>query len=218
MAGIIKICGVTEPEDALRCLGEGADALGFISHPGSPRFVSPGKVSSIVSRCMAAYPLSRCVGVFVSPNFECLREYADCGLDTLQIHSRDCSPIDFQTIHDSFPAHDLWISFNSHMPPPSEGLDCVAAIHYDSFDPKSVGGTGRLSDWKAALELKELLRRPFILAGGLTPANVANAVEAVRPDGVDVSSGVEKSPGVKDMDKLILFIRNARTAFDSLRD
>lgn len=200
----VKICGITSLEDALHAAACGADALGFVFYPGSPRFIAAERVRKIIAELP---PLVTTVGLFVNETPACIGEVvALCGLDAVQLHG------------DETPAQCLC--------PPArvikalrlqEGMDeaifssyPVAALLLDAYVPDRFGGTGHRCDWQRAAVVSAQQR--VILAGGLTPENVAEAVRLVRPYGVDVSSGVEKRPGEKDPEKVARFIRVAKEA------
>ncbi len=116
-------------------------------------------------------------------------------------------------IKNSFPSLEIWIALNTSDEGENDFSSFADAVLYDSFDPVKIGGTGALSDWQKAAEMRKKISRKFILAGGLSPENVAAAIKYVLPDGVDVSSGVESRPGVKDKVKMKAFIKNAVRAF-----
>jgi len=200
----VKICGITNVADGLAATEAGADILGFVFHPASPRFVSV-EVAARIIRELPAFVVK--AGVFVDAPAELvIRAIGDCSLNLLQFHGRE--------------APDYCAQF---------GLMCMKAfrvkdarsleglVEYqteawllDAYAPDKEGGTGETFNWDLAREAQKF-GRPIFLAGGLTCANVAAAVARVRPYGVDVSSGVEASPGHKDHDKVRAFIRAAKT-------
>jgi phosphoribosylanthranilate isomerase len=202
----IKICGITSYEDARLALDAGCDGLGFNFYPASPRYVEPRRAREIIRKLP---PLVVTVGLFVNgsdPRSVSTRARA-AGVAVLQLHG-DESP-EFCRRLARFPlikALRIGAGFSA------AGLADypVQAVLLDSRDPNLFGGTGRPFDWRLAASVKEL--RPVILAGGLRPDNVADAIRAVRPYGVDVSSGVEESPGKKDRRKLAAFIEEVRNA------
>lgn len=216
MNGLVKICGITTLEDALFCLKNGADALGFVAYSGSPRFITSETVSRIILACKKEFPISRYVGVFVTPEHELIKEYIDAGVDTIQLHANENCPSCKMNLCDIGKKIKIWLSFNSHLPPPVN-IENAEAIHYDSYDPRSIGGTGRLSDWEQARQIMKTVNLPLILAGGLSCFNVANAINAVHPSGVDVSSGVEISKGLKDYHKIQKFISEAHSAYKQIK-
>jgi phosphoribosylanthranilate isomerase len=208
----IKICGVTTPEDARFAAEAGADALGLNFYPKSPRFVTPSQAAALVR---VLPPFTVPVGVFVGMP---LRQVCSVAF---QLGLRGVQTYDEQPPEeDTFPF--------AHVPAfrvkDAEGLEHIrkfvaaataanrrpAAVLVDSFVPGEMGGTGHKAPW-------ELLRGfdpgvPLILAGGLTPENVAEAIAVVRPWGIDVASGVESAPGKKDPAKVAAFVKYARAA------
>lgn len=199
----IKICGITNAEDATAAVEYGADALGFVFYQKSPRNVSPETSRSIIA---SLPPLITTVGVFVNETVETInRIKTETGIDMVQLHGEEPPPV----CH-AWPRVIKALRVSS----PSD-LDALASYHasaflLDAYSPVEYGGTGQVFNWDIAIEAKRYGR--IILAGGLTPDNVALAVELVRPYGIDVSSGVEKEKGKKDLNKLRLFIERARAA------
>jgi phosphoribosylanthranilate isomerase len=201
----VKICGITHPEDALEAVEAGADALGFMFYERSPRHVDLAEAGDIARRLP---PFVAKVGVFVNPTADYVRQaIAQSGLDTLQFHGEEssdfCSQFGLKVIK-AFRVSDASLL-------PALLAYATDAWLLDSYVPGQLGGTGECFNWDLALEAKSH-GRPIILAGGLTPENVAEAVRRVRPFGVDVSSGVESAPGEKDADKMRAFIAAARMA------
>ena len=191
----IKICGITNIEDAQAAAGAGADALGFIFHPASPRCVTPARAQAII----ASLPPALCtVGVFVNlPAVEVLQIAEMCGLDFIQLHGAES-----QDYCRKLPREMLikGLSFRSEDEFAVAVDYPVRAFLVDAHDPVRFGGTGKTCDWNLARKAAD--RYPLILAGGLRAKNIAAALDAVRPLAVDVSSGVEKAPGKKDHGKL----------------
>jgi phosphoribosylanthranilate isomerase len=198
----VKICGITNTDDALAAVHFGADALGFV-FATSPRRVVPEHVSRIV----AALPPFICkVGVFVDSSIEEVEGVMKfCNLDLAQLHGAEspsyCEALSPRAIK-SFAVKDE--SILAMLPAYK-----VAAYLLDTHDPPLKGGSGRSFDWRIAEEAVQY--GPIILAGGLTVENVRRAIAAVRPYAVDVSSGVEARPGVKDHAKLKDFIALAKS-------
>jgi phosphoribosylanthranilate isomerase len=198
----IKICGITNLEDARAAVDLGADALGFV-FAESPRRISPEEARNITNQLP---PFVAKVGVFVNAPLTHLRRVRDyCGLDAVQLHGEE----DADYIQALGPSVIKALRLNGK--PPAELPKAVLLL--DAHDPKLRGGTGKLCDWKLASELAQ--SRLVILAGGLGPNNVEQAIRQVKPYAVDVSSGVEKKPGRKDHDKIASFIDNARSAASS---
>jgi phosphoribosylanthranilate isomerase len=200
----IKICGIANLEDALCVVECGADALGFIFHPQSPRFVSPAKVREIVE----ALPRDIAkVGVFVNRDVREVRWIKDfCGLDFIQLHGDEppeyCRqlPPD-RLIKAVFPHEATDLKELAGYP--------VKAFLADARDGGRRGGTGKNTDWAAAKAIGEVM--PLILAGGLNAENILEAIEAVSPLAVDLNSGVEEFPGKKDPEKVRAVIAVVRS-------
>jgi phosphoribosylanthranilate isomerase len=199
----VKICGITTLEDALHAGRAGADALGFVFYEASPRFISPAQAASIIT---ALPPFIQSVGLFVNSEVEYVNATADfCRLDIVQLHGDEppdyCEMIRRRVIK-AFRIRDI-----NSLDPIKNYM--VAGILLDAFSPKAYGGTGLSFNWEIARRAKDF--GPVILAGGLTPDNIREAVETVAPYAVDVSSGVETAPGKKDPEKVSEFIRRARS-------
>jgi phosphoribosylanthranilate isomerase len=200
----IKICGITHIDDALQACACGADALGLVFYEKSPRCVTREQARAIVA---ALPPFVTTVGLFVNESPETIREIVDfCGLDVIQLHGDEGPDACLS------PPHRVLKALRVRGEESLFGIEAyaVSALLLDAWHPESYGGTGQLGDWKLAARLAA--ERPVILAGGLNPENVAEAIRQVRPYGVDVSSGVESSPGRKDPALVAAFIRNARAA------
>lgn len=204
----VKICGLTELADARHAAECGADCLGFVLHPASPRYIDPPRLRRLVAD-LPAEVLK--VGVFVNlPAVAVLAIMRVAGLDIAQLHGDE----DEACIR-AIGAARVWKAFALHTPEDvTRAAACPAAmVLVDSMRSGQRGGTGQVADWRLAAPLAAL--RPTWLAGGLTPENVDAAVAAVRPWGVDVGSGVESEPGRKDHGRLRLFIAAARGTADS---
>jgi phosphoribosylanthranilate isomerase len=191
----IKICGITNIEDALAATSAGADALGFVFHPQSRRYVTPDQARDIIG----SLPPAVCtVGVFVNmAAVEVLQIAELCGLDFIQLHGGET-----REYCRRFPRERLIkaLSFGSEEEISSAADYPVKAFLVDAHDPVRFGGTGKTCDWNLAG--KAAARYPLILAGGLCEENIHAALEAVRPLAVDISSGVEAWPGKKDHEKI----------------
>jgi phosphoribosylanthranilate isomerase len=201
----VKVCGITRLTDALHAVQQGATALGFVFWPHSPRFVTPERAAEIIAELPSTIVS---VGVFVNEPIDSIREIAArTGITTVQLHG-DEPPgyaealgwpvLRSVTVDEASDACRSW---------PAETVFLV-----DSIDPVRRGGTGGRVNWARAATVARDWR--VVLAGGLTPENVRHAIATVRPYGVDVSSGVEQSPGVKDFAKVARFVANARSAFE----
>ena len=203
MSFLIKICGITRPQDAEIACRAGADAIGLNFWRGSKRFVEDGQAREILS---AVRPGVLKVGVFVNPHPLVVSEsLADLGLDLVQFHG-DEQPQAWSTLAGNKIIRAIRVSDESSLSA-ANGWNPRYFL-YDSF-AVGYGGTGKRPPWQI---VAAGARRPFILAGGLGPLEVAAAIATVRPDGVDVASGVESKPGIKSEAKMVAFIENARKA------
>jgi phosphoribosylanthranilate isomerase len=209
----IKICGITNPVDAEAAANCGADALGFNFYPRSPRYVPEEKAAGIIG---ALPPFVEPVGLFVNESFDNMTSLARRleRVFTIQCHGDQMDPCPAGPMRfipafavkdaDSLARIALFLDRcrqESRLP---------AAVLVDAHVPGEYGGTGQKAPWNLLADFRPCV--PLILAGGLTPDNVAEAVRVVAPYAVDVASGVEKSPGHKDVDKMRRFIDNARGA------
>ncbi len=229
----VKICGITRLEDAVTAVSFGADMLGFNFYKGSKRYISPKKAARLIHELRAVisgqwsavsnqspatddqllntdYRLPAIVGVFVnSPLGEVQRIMSLCRLDLAQF-SGDEPPETlgalrgkaFKAIRPSNPTEAQALVQQFALMPQEP------AFLMDAYHPQEYGGTGRTSDWTLAAQFAQ--QYPMMLAGGLTPQNVATAVAQVKPWGVDVASGVESAPGIKDPEQMALFIKNSK--------
>ncbi|MFT5239590.1 MAG: phosphoribosylanthranilate isomerase [Candidatus Promineifilaceae bacterium] len=198
----IKICGTTTRDDALYALEAGADYIGFILYPESPRCISPLALAQLMDQ---TEELDCAVGVFVNTPAQDLSTIAhDCNLCAIQLHG-DEQPDDYAQL-----TQPVWRAVklrDQHcLPPADEWPDLTLVV--DADVPGHYGGTGQTADWTAAAQLAS--QRSVMLAGGLTPDNVGDAIRTVLPFGVDVASGTETHPGHKDRQKMKQFIAHAR--------
>jgi phosphoribosylanthranilate isomerase len=201
----IKICGIKTVSDALAAMDAGADLIGFNFYPRSPRYIDVGQCRNIMS-VMRKYGQITYVGVFVNASVEQIRATMDtCGLNLVQLHG-DESPEMLQRLNGK-----AFKAFRG-VPQSINGFarDDAPALLVDASVKGTYGGTGVTADWTGAAGLAR--QYPLLLAGGLTPENVADAVQRVNPWGVDVASGVESSPGVKDPVKMKKFVTAVRSA------
>ncbi len=201
----VKICGITNPEDALAAVDAGADALGFVFYKESPRHIFPEEAAGIISLIP---PFIQTVGLFVNEEPDTINEISRlCKIDLVQLHG-DEGPEQLSRIE-----RRILKAFRVRAMTCLEPMKDFKAAGFllDAFSPSFYGGTGKIFNWEIASEAVK--RNPnIILAGGLTPENVPEAIRQVNPWGVDVSSGVESVPGKKDADKVRQFIRNAKEA------
>ncbi|MGI9251232.1 MAG: phosphoribosylanthranilate isomerase [Pseudohongiellaceae bacterium] len=204
----IKICGLTRNEDARAAVNCGADALGVVLYPPSPRAVEPQQLADIV----AGVPQNILrYGLFVNPEREQVEVAIATGaINRLQFHGDEpetfCASFGMPYMKAIRVADDSGAKIAAKI----AAYPSAEFILLDSFDPKAAGGTGKQFDWTQAQGLQSNMSQPLILAGGLNAENVATAIKLVQPNGVDVSSGVEEKPRIKDRNKLHEFIRDAR--------
>jgi len=199
----VKICGITRVEDATLAIELGAAALGFNFYPPSPRYIEPQAARAIIKNLP---PLVTAVGVFANENdgAHIAKIAREGGVTTVQLHG-PASPLpgsDSETLNGFtvLQAIAVWRGFKPEL---LQRMNAHAFL-LDTFDPALHGGTGKTFDWTLAREAKKF--GAIILAGGLTAENVGQAVREVRPYAVDVASGVESAPGVKDPEKLRRFL------------
>jgi len=211
----IKICGLTNLEDALKACEYGADLLGFLFAPESPRYVDAELVKKIIKEIPRGVEK---VGLFKDQALdEVVKNVMDCGLSAVQLHGNE-SPEYCGDLIDRLEQEGRGIKviktfkvkYKILASMPLEAYEAADYYLFDTFHPKMMGGTGVKFDWEILKDFKG--ERPFFLAGGLTPGNVEEAIKKVRPYGVDVSSGVERAIGEKDEKKVKEFIQNAKKA------
>jgi phosphoribosylanthranilate isomerase len=199
----VKVCGLTRPEDVALCRALGADYVGFNFSARSPRRADPGSAAALRSASEGAMR----VGVFVDEDREAVRRAADAfALDLLQFH-RELEAADLEH---GLPLIAVRRVSGGALPPGRPLPGRCHAVLFDAADPERAGGTGRTFDWTLVAGWEG--SAPLGVAGGLTPENVADAIRAARPFLVDVASGVESSPGVKDAGRLRAFFAAVRSA------
>lgn len=200
----IKICGITNLEDAFLAAECGADALGFIFYLRSPRYVAPERAKKILEKLPDRIAK---VGVFVNQELQEVKKTVEfSGLDLVQLHGDEspeyCRQFPSSLLIKAFsPRRESDLRRLRHYP--------VGAILVDTYDPMCYGGTGKRSNWRLAVKVKET--HSLILAGGLNLGNIREAIEIVSPDAVDINSGVESSPGRKDHEKVRAIIEIVRS-------
>jgi phosphoribosylanthranilate isomerase len=208
----VKICGVTTPDDVAACVAAGADAVGVNFHPGSPRYVDPRTAQPLLR---SIPPLLSAVGVFVERPFRQVAALAyQLGLRSVQLHGElreIADPFPFSTIT-AFRLRDRGslAEVETYLKQCADAGFAPGAVLVDAFVEGQHGGTGRTAPWDLLSGFRSSV--PWILAGGLTPDNVGAAIRLLRPDGVDVASGVECLPGRKDPAKVRAFVERAREA------
>ena len=202
----VKICGITNAEDAAAAVEAGADALGFVFYRKSPRYIEPMLARQII---VSLPPLVIPVGVFVDEDQQVVRDLMDsCGLALAQLHGNEsaiyCKELG-RTVLKALPVKDrsTFLALAEF-----RGRAGVRGFILDAMSDQAYGGTGQVIDWQLSAEVAKVAS--VLLAGGLTPDNVEKAIRTVQPYGVDVSSGVERSPGRKDHEKVRAFIRTAK--------
>lgn len=199
----VKICGLTRIENALLSLEAGADYLGFILYPKSPRFLPPQKRREILNELRNATK----VAVMVNPSEEEVLQAFEEGFDLVQLHGEEsldfARKVGIDRVIKAFRVKD-------RTPNIEKGWKDAFGVLLDTYSKEAYGGTGKTFNWDIA---KDLVGRGFklFLSGGLNPENVKDAVQEVKPFAVDVSSGVELKPGVKDKMKIERFIKEAKS-------
>ncbi|HEY9902125.1 MAG TPA: phosphoribosylanthranilate isomerase [Candidatus Sericytochromatia bacterium] len=197
----VKICGITKPEQGKAIAQLGATALGFICVQASPRYVTPGQIRAVVEQLLVQVDR---IGVFADATIEEICQVvADSNLSAVQLHGNESSEF-CEKLRQSLPGVEIVKALRVKTP---ECLDraatyakCVDTLLLDAYHPQLLGGTGKTLDWVTLQQFRPTC--PWLLAGGLTPDNVLDALRELQPSGIDLSSGVERSPGDKDLDKV----------------
>jgi len=201
----VKICGITNLDDAMAAVDFGADALGFVFFRESPRCIKHADAGKIIKKLP---PFITTIGVFVDEKPEQIEKIVTMtGIDVIQLHGNE-SPEWCNLSRRMIKA--IRVKSLESLDPLIHYKDRVSAFLLDTFTPDIFGGTGQIFNWDIATYAKQFGR--IILAGGLTPDNVVKAVRRVQPYGVDVSSGVESEKGKKDHKKMKIFIEKAKGA------
>jgi phosphoribosylanthranilate isomerase len=205
----VKICGITNREDALLAVDLGADALGFIFVSSSPRYIQPTIAGNIIKELP---PFITTVGVFVDPSEEEISSVIQqSGITSVQLHGNEspqfCTKMQITVIKAFRVDKNFQVSGLSKYE--------VSSFLLDTYVEGSLGGTGKTFDWKTAIEAKKIGK--IILAGGLHPENIVEAIQVVQPYAVDVNSGVEQAPGRKDREKLVRLFKNIQKAQETLK-
>ena len=200
----VKICGITKPDQGRAIAHMGATALGFICVRQSPRYVSPEQIRAVVDKLptttAVGQPIDR-IGVFADAALSTICKTAEiAALSGIQLHGQELPEFCTQ-LRQALPNNEIIKTIRVRDPTALSQAelyaDCANTLLLDAYDPNALGGTGKTLDW---LNLQKHFHptRPWLLAGGLTPANILDALRQVRPDGIDLSSGVERTPGDKD--------------------
>jgi phosphoribosylanthranilate isomerase len=201
----VKICGITNIDDAVAAVDFGADALGFVFFKKSPRYISHVDSAAIINKLSS---FTTTIGVFVNEKPEQVEKIINLThIDAVQLHGNE--PPEMCDISRRV-IKAIRVKSLESLDPLINYKDKVSAFLLDTFTPDILGGTGQIFNWDIAVYAKQFSR--IILAGGLTPDNVAAAIRRVRPYGVDVSSGVESKKGKKDHKKMKSFIERAKGA------
>ncbi|MEH2167147.1 MAG: phosphoribosylanthranilate isomerase [Nostoc sp.] len=205
----VKICGITQPQQSIAIASLGATALGFICVPNSPRYVTTSEIRAAVAELPANIDT---IGVFANLSIaEISQIVADSGLTGVQLHG-DESPNFCYQLRQALPNVEiikaLRIRSLEHLDTAADYTKYVDTLLLDAFHPQQLGGTGKTLDWTMLEQFSPSC--PWFLAGGLTADNIVQALNQVNPNGVDLSSGVERTPGDKDLDKVALLFHSLK--------
>ena len=201
----VKICGITREQDAAAAVEQGADAIGLVFYPASPRHVTVERAAAI---CRELPPFVTSVALFVNaPADEIARVVDEVGVDLLQFHGQECA--DYCAQHRRPWIRAIRMKPETDVLAEQRAFAAARGLLLDAYRPGVPGGTGETFDWA---RIPTGLASQIVLAGGLNPANVAAAVRSVRPYAVDVSGGVEVEKGIKDPDKIKAFMHEVRNA------
>ncbi|MEH2290420.1 phosphoribosylanthranilate isomerase [Nostoc sp.] len=197
----VKICGITQPQQSMAIASLGATALGFICVPTSPRYVTTSQIRAAVAELPANIDI---IGVFANSSISEINQIVtDSGLTGVQLHGDESSNFCYQ-LRQALPNIEiikaLRIRSLEHLDTAIDYTQDVDTLLLDAYHPQQLGGTGKTLDWKMLEQFSPSC--PWFLAGGLTPDNIVEALNQVNPSGVDLSSGVERAPGDKDLDKV----------------
>jgi len=205
----IKICGITQPQQSVAIASLGATALGFICVPTSPRYVNIQQIRAAVA------PLPQKIekiGVFANTSIpEISQTVVESGLTSVQLHGNESPEFCYQ-LRQALPEVEiikaLRIRSHEHLQQVAEYTNYIDTLLLDAYHPQHLGGTGQILDWSMLQQFSPIC--PWFLAGGLTPDNILDALSLVKPNGIDLSSGVERKPGDKDLDQVAkLFVKLA---------
>ena len=205
----IKICGICQPDQGVAIAALGIKTLGFICVPSSPRYVTPEKARQILEKLP---PGIQTIGVFADASLETIEQVVlETGFTGIQLHGNE-SPEFCRAVKQAFPNREiikaLRIQSAESVQKASVYDPVVDALLLDAYHPQQLGGTGQTLPWESLKKFKPPC--PWLLAGGLTPENVLTALGYLQPDGIDLSSGVERSPGDKDLNKVSQLLKTLK--------
>jgi phosphoribosylanthranilate isomerase len=203
----VKICGITQPQQSIAIASLGATALGFICVPSSPRYVT---IAQIQAALAPLPPNIDKIGVFANTTIsEICQVVQESGLTGVQLHGDETPEFCYQ-LRQSLSQVEiikaLRVRSLEHLQTTTNYTDYVDTLLLDAYHPQQLGGTGQTLDWQMLERFSPSL--PWFLAGGLTPDNILTALSQITPNGIDLSSGVEHSPGNKDLDQVALLFQN----------
>ena len=206
----VKICGITQATQGIAIARLGATTLGFIAVPASPRYIAPDDLRSLTQALIVESPKTQRVGVFANADLETIVEFQTAGqLTGIPMHG-DETLDDCQRVRDHLPGVEIIkairVKDSTILEQALAYVPAVDALLLDAYRPGVLGGTGATLDWETLTAFKPAC--PWLLAGGLRPDNIRQALERITPDGIDLSSGVERSPGDKDLEKVAELFQN----------
>lgn len=206
----VKICGITKPEQGQAIAQLGATSLGFICVQASPRYVTPKQIRAVVEQLLVSVD---CIGVFANADCEQICQIVtESGLTAVQLHGNE-SPEFCRTLRQSLPEIEILKAVRVKTVDCLERAriyaSCVDTLLLDAYHPQLLGGTGKTLEWSTLEQFCPTV--PWFLAGGLTPDNILDALTVLQPHGIDLSSGVERSPGDKDLDKVAHLFKRLRS-------
>jgi phosphoribosylanthranilate isomerase len=206
----VKICGITKPDQGQAIAQLGATALGFICVQASPRYVTPGQIRAIVEPLLIEVDR---IGVFADATIADITQIvAEASLSAVQLHGSE-SPEFCEMLRESLPKVEILKALRVRTPTclnhATTYSSCVDTLLLDAYHPQLLGGTGKTLDWLMLRQFRP--NCPWLLAGGLTPDNILAALSQLQPSGIDLSSGVERSPGDKDLDKVAQLFERVRS-------
>ncbi|MDZ8024954.1 MAG: phosphoribosylanthranilate isomerase [Nostoc sp. SerVER01] len=199
----VKICGITQPEQSMAIASLGATALGFICVPTSPRYVTTLQIQAAVAQLPENIDK---IGVFANASIAEIKQIVvDSGLTGVQLHGDELPEFCYQ-LRQALPDAEILKAFRirsfEHLQTTADYINYVDTLLLDAYHPQQLGGTGKTLDWTMLQRFSP--NRSWFLAGGLTADNIVQALSQVNPSGIDLSSGVERAPGDKDLDKVAL--------------